>query len=372
MVDIFKHQKEFIISPTNKARIDAELEKLSTLSDGIYAKIKEFPLGYYVKIIIEKNKIGIQLDNTDKIIPECITFLMIIDYSFPNDPPKILSKTKFSFPNLMDGRNLSNEIVPNWSPKDNLYDTALLLPKFVKKIMSSPSLGFYGFFSVGAVYNLNNFNNMMVNTFQCRIDHSYDTDPLKVDYNTEGDLTLVLSDDCLVLFQNFEKDPSIGKVIFWATLFSITDLQINKSKKLVKLTFYSDNKSKDEVLRLTMINLLFFRDALVKKMLNLQVKIEKNKIIKGGFEEKRYSLRDISNMTIDQIEFHRKEFHKKIEENELSYYIINTYSILCSKAIEFYSLNEEEGDKHTEVLLEMQTVLKKPEVQEIVNKDFIG
>ena len=35
MVDIFKHQKEFIISPTNKARIDAELESF------VLAKIEE-------------------------------------------------------------------------------------------------------------------------------------------------------------------------------------------------------------------------------------------------------------------------------------------------------------------------------------------
>ena len=71
---------------------DSEIEKLSTLSDGIYSKVKENELGFYIKIIVDRNKLGNEFKSQSSL-PECITFLMIVDYSFPSQPPKILSKT---------------------------------------------------------------------------------------------------------------------------------------------------------------------------------------------------------------------------------------------------------------------------------------
>ena len=56
----------------------------------------------------------------------------------------------------------------------------------------------------------------------------------------------------------------------------------------------------------------------------------------------------------------------KIENNKLSYYVINTYSILCGKAIEYYSANDDQG-KQSDYLHEMKTILMRPEVQKIMN-----
>ena len=95
MLNVFQSKNQFHITKENKERIKNEIEKLSNLSDGIYSKVKETELGYYIKIIVDRNKLGNPFKN-QTTIPECITFLLIIDYSFPKEPPKILSKSNVS------------------------------------------------------------------------------------------------------------------------------------------------------------------------------------------------------------------------------------------------------------------------------------
>ena len=90
MLNIFKNKKEYKITKENQKRIKDEIEELSSLTDGLYSKIKEFPIGYYIKIIIDRNKIGIDLsDKKYSNIPDTIIFLLLIDYTYPNFLPKI-------------------------------------------------------------------------------------------------------------------------------------------------------------------------------------------------------------------------------------------------------------------------------------------
>ena len=65
----------------------------------------------------------------------------------------------------MDGRDLSNEIIAKWDSEMSLYNVALLIPNFIKKVLTNTNYNFYGKFIVGAVYDLKNFNNMLVNSF---------------------------------------------------------------------------------------------------------------------------------------------------------------------------------------------------------------
>ena len=96
---IFKNKKQFLITKENKERIEKEIDDLSLLPDGIYTKVKELEMGYYIKIIIDRKKLGIEqkkdfsTSSNFGSVPECITFLMIVDYSYPASPPKIISKT---------------------------------------------------------------------------------------------------------------------------------------------------------------------------------------------------------------------------------------------------------------------------------------
>jgi len=55
-------------------------------------------------------------------------------------------------------------------------------------------------------------------------------------------LTLILSEDALILFEKYENNSSNGKLLFWSTLYSIVDMQINKVHKIVSINFYNDDK----------------------------------------------------------------------------------------------------------------------------------
>jgi len=72
-----------------------EIEGLKDLPDGIYTKSKEFELGHYLTIIIDKKKISfdINIETDNSTVPDFITFLLIIDTQFPSSPPRILAKT---------------------------------------------------------------------------------------------------------------------------------------------------------------------------------------------------------------------------------------------------------------------------------------
>ena len=353
MMTYIRNKKQFAITQENRSRILKDIDELVNLPTGLFAKVKQYEHGYYIKIIVDKTYIQPHIpENKYNSIPDTIIFLMIADYSFPEFPPKIFCQTNFCFPNLMDGRNLSNSILPSWNKNTKLGDIAKIIPDFVKSVIKSESYNFYGFYTIDAVYDLKNFNNMLVNTFACKMDFNKNLEKKPLFYNDVHDFILVLSDDCIVLFKQFETNKNLGKVVFWASLFSLTDMQINKDLKVVRLNFYSD------------------RETLVKKMSNLKVNIEANKLVKGQSIERRLTANDIKHMNIKQLEYYINLFKKKIEGDEINLYIINTFSILSGKAIEYYSKNDDERQK--EILMQMQEVLKREDIQkQLKNNEII-
>jgi len=53
-------------------------------------------------------------------------------------------------------------------------------------------------------------------------------------------MTLILSEDALILFEKYENNPSSGKLVFWASLYSVVDMQVNKVHKIVSINFYNE------------------------------------------------------------------------------------------------------------------------------------
>ena len=151
-------------------------------------------------------------------------------------------------------------------------------------------------------------------------------------------VTLILSDDAFILFENL--DSNYGKVCFWSALYGIVDIQIIKEKKIVSINFYSDDtvkinyiKGEEIHLALRMDNNLFFREAHVKRMNQLNIKVEHSKMIKGQNLEKKLTDKEIKTMTITDLEKHIEILHKKIDNKELNYYNIKTLINLCQKVI---------------------------------------
>ena len=272
----------------------------------------------------------------------------------------------------MDGRNLSNSIIIKWAPEISLLDVVNTIPIFIKKVLTAKVYEFYGEFRLNSVYNLKNYNNMLVNNFPCHIDNDVEASNMKkvhLFYKDKSNFLLIVSDDCLILFKQLEPEGDInyyGKIVFWALLFSITDLQINKDKKVVRINFY-DNDRDSEVLRLKFSNVLYLKETLIKKMSNLKIKNEIDKLIKGHYIENKITMRDINNMEIEEIEEYIEIFKHKIENDIVNYYIIDTFSLLSGKAIEYYSKNK--SDKGINFLMQMKDILKRENVQKILNQN---
>jgi hypothetical protein len=272
----------------------------------------------------------------------------------------------------MDGRNLSNSIILKWTPEISLLDVVNTIPIFIKKVLTAKVYEFYGEFLLNSVYNLKNYNNMLVNNFPCHIDNDVEASNMKkvhLFYKDKSNFLLIVSDDCLILFKQLEPDGDInyyGKIVFWALLFSITDLQINKDKKVVRINFY-DNDRDSEVLRLKFSNVLYLKETLIKKMSNLKIKSEISKLVKGNYIENKITNRDINNMDIEQIEEYINIFKHKIENDVINYYIVDTFSLLSGKAIEYYS--KMKSEKQMTFLMQMKTVLSRENVQNILNKN---
>ena len=272
----------------------------------------------------------------------------------------------------MDGRNLSNSIIIKWAPEISLLDVVNTIPIFIKKVLTAKVYEFYGEFRLNSVYNLKNYNNMLVNNFPCHIDNDVEASNMKkvhLFYKDKSNFLLIVSDDCLILFKQLEPEGDInyyGKIVFWALLFSITDLQINKDKKVVRINFY-DNDRDSEVLRLKFNNVLYLKETLIKKMSNLKIKSEISKLVKGNYIENKITNRDINNMDIEQIEEYINIFKHKIENDMINYYIVDTFSLLSGKAIEYYS--KMKSEKQMSFLMQMKAVLSRENVQNILNKN---
>ena len=273
----------------------------------------------------------------------------------------------------MDGRNLSSSIILKWTPLLSLLGVAKTIPVFIKKVLNAKDYEFYGYFMVNSVYELKNFNNMLVSNFPCKIDVFRDSKVEPLFYGDNGDFTLIISDDCFLLIKNFQnekkekkEEQTFGKIVFWSSLFAITDLQINKERKAVRIHFYSNDKQ-EEQLRLIIENVLFFKETLIKKMSNLKTEVEISKLIRGKYIENKISIRDINSMNIEQIEDGVFYFAKKIENNEVNFYIVDTFNALCSKVIEYYA--KYDNIKQMEYIIKMKDILQNEKVKEILTQN---
>ena len=171
--------------------------------------------------------------------------------------------------------------------------------------------------------------------------------------NKSSNYELILTEDCFLLLEKV--DNWNGKIVFWSSLFSITDLQLNKSKKITTINFYDDGNNSEYQLKLKVDNILLFRDSLVKKMRNLKVKVESQKLIKGQML-KRLTEKEIRSMKINDIEKNTKELKERIMKGEITDYTVNTFTTLCGKAIEYFS--EIGNEKYIEYMEMMKNILK--------------
>ena len=144
-------------------------------------------------------------------------------------------------------------------------------------------------------------------------------------------------------------------------------MQLNKLNKLISLYFYDEEKNSEYQLKLKLENILLFRDSLVKKMRTLRVKVESQKLIKGQQQVKRLTEKEIKEMKINDIEKNTNELKERIEKGEISDYTVNTFTTLCGKAIEHFSMIG--NDKYKEYVDMMKNVLQMEKVDKLTIDD---
>ena len=199
----------------------------------------------------------------------------------------------------------------------------------------------------------------------CTVEENDNKNLLIKSLNLRADYELILTEDCFLLLEKL--DSGNGKIVFWSSLFAITDLQLNKLNKITSLNFYDEETNSEYQLKLKVDNILLFRDSLVKKMRSLKVKVESQKLIKGQQQIKRLTEKEIKAMKINDIEKNTKELKERIIKGEITDYTVNTFTTLCGKAIEHYSMV---GDnKYMEYVEMMKNVLQMEKVNKLTIED---
>ena len=183
--------------------------------------------------------------------------------------------------------------------------------------------------------------------------------------NTNANYVLILTEDCFLLLEKL--DSGNGKIVFWSSLFAITDLQLNKLNKIVSINFYDEESNSEYQLKIKVDNILLFRDSLVKKMRSLKVKVESQKLIKGQQKLKRLTEKEIKAMKINDIEKNVNELKDRIIKGEITDYTVNTFTTLCGKAIEHFSMIGNE--KYKEYVEMMKNVLNLEGVNKLTIDD---
>ena len=71
----------------------------------------------------------------------------------------------------MDGRDLLKEVCKDWYSNMRVVDVINKLPDLIVRVRTSKVFSFYGSFQMGALYDMKNFNNMLVS--KLRIFYSF-------------------------------------------------------------------------------------------------------------------------------------------------------------------------------------------------------
>ena len=145
--------------------------------------------------------------------------------------------------------------------------------------------------------------------FDCTVEENDKKERYIKSLNTKSNYELILTEDCFLLLEKL--DSGNGKIVFWSSLFSITDLQLNKSKKITTINFYDEDTNSEYQIKLRVDNILLFRDSLVKKMRSLKVKVNSQKLIKGQTLN-RLSEKEIRSMKINDKEKNTKALKERI------------------------------------------------------------
>lgn len=178
--------------------------------------------------------------------------------------------------------------------------------------------------------------------------------------STEKEYRIILTKDCFLLIEKTKEDT--GRIAFWSTLFAIKNIKLDKINRIACIDFYTQDKYYQILLKI--FDLMKFKDSLLYKMSNLSIKDESKQLLR---------IKEIKKMKNDEIEKKIKEIEREIDDfkkiiykEEVDEYIVNTFVILCDKAIDYFYINQ--NNKYLDYIDLKRDILKIKKVQNLINQ----
>jgi hypothetical protein len=315
---------------------NSEIKELSTLEDKKIKITVETMPGFknVIKINIDKSLINSNLVDKD----EEIIFLLLIKYNYPFSSPYLFCLTKFSVPELSDGRDFLEEVLNKpWFPKkkNTLKRIISLIPNFINNYLqnfsSQKDLKIIGKYYLDNIYELN-----VLKLFP----HLFFGDVIEIvafgnDKRVYDEKRIIMiTEGFLLLFVEksvFEVQKL--KLIFWGPITSLSLIKQIDNRNVIELKWKA-KKDKTSLMRLKtekseeIFEILM--DCLTKKKIEFKLANESSGVKKG-------ELPQIDIVSVEQ-EISKLEIKIKIKGKDNSN-VENTKQLmnLYEKAVQYYS-----------------------------------
>lgn len=306
-----------------------------------------------------------------------IEFSISLSNSFPDDQPYVNCLSNFTIPTIFDNRNLLKGILNhNWVYKSGydayicIEEIILQIPSFIKKIneeRNNKLLGFYGYYNLNHIYDINHFilNPEMVFTYKINLHLKPKT--LKA--------FIIVTDIYLLLFNPIrDNQTNLCKLLFCGELRKISKSISSKHKDKktliliwdktqftlgyqIEFSFVSAQSTFNDFLsqinqRVDMLNKSFvvFEDneqekeevSLIKKLKNSEAKIENYKAL-----------------------IEKKE---DLYQKNKSLYLIKELATLYEKMVDL--LSADENSEFTVYLDKMKNILNEEGIDNQLTEDL--
>ena len=322
-----------------KYDLNAEIKELSNWEEPGFKILVETMSGfkYTIKIKIDPSLLDQELVKLiDK--DEDIVFILLIKYNHPYLAPFLFCLTRFSVPELSDGRDLLEEVLKNPWPikrKKLLKKVIKLIPGFIndylKNVTAEKNMKILGKYYLDNIYELN-----ILKLFPyLYLDDIFEVVPVGNDKRVFDDKRkIMITEGFILLFVEksiFEIQKL--KLIFWGPIGSLSVIKQMQGKNIIELKWKA-KKDRTNLMRLKteksqqIFDILI--DCLNKKKLEF-------KITNESYGSKKGELPKIDIVGVEQ-EISKLEIKIKINRKEGAN-MENTVQLmnLYEKAVQYYS-----------------------------------
>ena len=319
--------------------LNTEIKEISNWEKSGFNILVEAMTGfkYIIKIKIDPSLLDqnlVQLIDKD----EDIVFILLIKYNHPFLPPFLFCLTKFSVPELSDGRDLLEEVLKNPWPikrKKVLKKVIRLIPEFInnylKTVTVDKSIKILGKYYLDCAYELN-----ILKLFPyLYLDDIFEIVPVGNDKRVFDDKRKIMITEGFILLFIEKSIFEINKLklIFWGPIDSLSVIKQIQGKNIIELKWKA-KKDRTSLMRLKTVKSQQIFDILMDCLNKRKIEF---KLANESYGAKRGELPKIDITGVEQ-EISKLEIKIKIKGKEGSN-MENTVQLmnLYEKAIQYYS-----------------------------------